>query len=40
MQVRDKKREYLKGIFNELETKSKNKNIGELYRSISDFKGG
>jgi hypothetical protein len=37
---RNKKREYLKAKMNELETNSKNKNIRELYRGISDFKKG
>jgi hypothetical protein len=35
---RNKKGEYLKAKINELETNSKNKNIRELYRGISDFK--
>ena len=34
----EKKREYLKAKINELETNSKNKNVRELYRRISDFK--
>jgi hypothetical protein len=37
---RNKKKEYLKAKFNELETNSKNKNIRDLYRDISDFKRG
>jgi hypothetical protein len=35
---RNKKREYLKGKINELETNNKNKNIRDLYRSINGFK--
>jgi hypothetical protein len=35
---RNKKREYLKGKINELETNNKNKNIRDLYRGISEFK--
>jgi hypothetical protein len=35
---RNKKREHLKGKINELETNSKNKNIGDLYRGINKFK--
>jgi hypothetical protein len=31
------KSEYLKDKFNELETKSKNKNIRDLYRGFNDF---
>jgi hypothetical protein len=34
------KREYLKGKINELTTNSKNKNIGDLYRGINEFKRG
>jgi hypothetical protein len=34
---RNKKREYLKGKINELETNNKNKNIRDLYRGISKF---
>jgi hypothetical protein len=34
----NKKREYLKGNVNELETSSKNKNIRDLYRGINEFK--
>jgi hypothetical protein len=37
---RNKKREYLKGKINELETNNKNKNIRELYRGINEFKKG
>jgi hypothetical protein len=37
---RNKKREYLKGKINELATNSKNKNIGDLYRGINEFKRG
>jgi hypothetical protein len=37
---RNKKKEYLKAKINELETNSKNKNIGDFYRDISDFKKG
>jgi hypothetical protein len=37
---RNKKREYLKGIINELETNNKNKNIRDLYRGISEFRKG
>jgi hypothetical protein len=36
----NKKKEYLKAKINELETNSKNKNIRDLYRRISDFKKG
>jgi hypothetical protein len=35
---RSKKREYLKGKINELEINKKNKNIGDLYRGINEFK--
>jgi hypothetical protein len=35
---RNKKREYLKDKINELGSYSKNKNIRELYRGISEFK--
>jgi hypothetical protein len=35
---RNKKREYLKGKINELETNNKNKSIRELYRGINEFK--
>jgi hypothetical protein len=34
---RKKKREYLKGKINELETNIKNKNIRELYSGINEF---
>jgi hypothetical protein len=37
---RNKKKEYLKANINELETNSKNKNIGDLYMGINDFKKG
>jgi hypothetical protein len=37
---RNKKREYLKAKFNEVEINSKNKNIRELYRGINYFKKG
>jgi hypothetical protein len=37
---RNKKREYLKGKINELETSNKNKNIRHLYRGINEFKKG
>jgi hypothetical protein len=37
---RKKKREYLKGKINELETNNKNKNIRDLYRGINEFKKG
>jgi hypothetical protein len=37
---RNKRREYLKGKINELETNSKNKNIRNLYRGINEFKRG
>jgi hypothetical protein len=37
---RNKKRDYLKGKINELETNNKNKNIRDLYRSINEFKKG
>jgi hypothetical protein len=35
---RKKKREYLKGKINELETNNKNKNIRDFYRGINEFK--
>jgi hypothetical protein len=35
---RDKKREYLKGKINELETNNKNKNVADLYRGINECK--
>jgi hypothetical protein len=34
---RKKKREYLKGKINELETNNKNKNIRDLFRGINEF---
>jgi hypothetical protein len=34
---RNKRREYLKGKINELETNNKNKNIRDLYRDINEF---
>jgi hypothetical protein len=37
---RKKRREYLKAKINELQTNSKNENIRQLYRGISDFKKG
>jgi hypothetical protein len=37
---RNKKREYLKDKINEIELNSKNKNIGDLYRCITEFKKG
>ena len=37
---RNKQKGYLKSKFDEIETKSKIKNIRDLYRSISDFKKG
>jgi hypothetical protein len=37
---RNKKREYLKGKINELESNNKNKNIRDLYRGIIEFKKG
>jgi hypothetical protein len=37
---RNKKREYLKGKVNEIETNNKNKNIRDLYRDINEFKKG
>jgi hypothetical protein len=37
---RNKKREYLKEKFNEIELNSKNKNIRDLYRGITEFKKG
>jgi hypothetical protein len=37
---RNKKREYLKYKINELESNSKNKNIRDLYRGITEFKKG
>jgi hypothetical protein len=35
---RNKKREYLKGKINEIETNNTNKNIRDLYRDINEFK--
>jgi hypothetical protein len=35
---RKKKREYLKGKINELETNNRNKNTRDLYRDINEFK--
>jgi hypothetical protein len=35
---RNKKKEYVKAKFDELETNSKAKNVRDLYRSISNFK--
>jgi hypothetical protein len=37
---RTKKMEYLTGKTNELQTKSKNKNINDLCRGINEFKKG
>jgi hypothetical protein len=37
---RNKKRECLRDKINELESNSKNKNIRDLYRGISEFKEG
>jgi hypothetical protein len=37
---RNKKREYLKDKINEINLNSKNKNIGDLYRAITEFKKG
>jgi hypothetical protein len=37
---RNEKREYLKDKINEFATKSKNKNIGHLFREINYFKKG
>jgi hypothetical protein len=37
---RNKKKEYLKAIVDELETNSKIKNIRDLYRGITPFKKG
>jgi hypothetical protein len=37
---RNKKRKYLKGKINELQTKNKHKNIRDLYRCINEFKKG
>jgi hypothetical protein len=38
--VRNRKREYLKDKINELESNSKNKNIGDLIRGINKFNKG
>jgi hypothetical protein len=38
--LRNREREYLKEKINELETKSKNKNIRDLYGGINGFKKG
>jgi hypothetical protein len=35
---KNKKREYLKGKINELESNNKNKNIKDLYKGINEFK--
>jgi hypothetical protein len=35
---RNKKREYLKGKINELETNNENENNRDLYRGINEFK--
>jgi hypothetical protein len=37
---RNKKKEYLKGTINDLETNNKKKNIRDLYRGINEFKKG
>jgi hypothetical protein len=37
---RNKKREYLEGKINELETYNKNTNVRDLYRGINEFKKG
>jgi Fe-S cluster biosynthesis and repair protein YggX len=37
---RNKKREYLKDKINEPESNSTNKNSGDLYRGINEFKNG
>jgi hypothetical protein len=37
---RNKKRKYLKDKINEIELNSKNKNIRDLYRGITEFKKG
>jgi len=36
----NKKKQYVKAKIDELETNTKIKNIRDLYRGISDFKGG
>jgi hypothetical protein len=38
--LRKRKREYLRGKINELETNNKNKNIRDLYRGMNEFKKG
>jgi hypothetical protein len=38
--VRNKKGEYFKDKINEIELKSKNKNIRDMYRGITEFKKG
>jgi hypothetical protein len=38
--IRNKKREYLKDKIDKFESNSKNKNIRDLYRCISEFKNG
>jgi hypothetical protein len=37
---KNKKKEYLKGKINELETNNRNKNIRDLYRGINEFRKG
>jgi hypothetical protein len=37
---RNKKRKYLKDKFNPVALNSKNKNIGDLYRGLNEFKKG
>jgi hypothetical protein len=37
---RNKKKEYLKGNINELETNNKNKNIRDMYTGINEFRKG
>jgi hypothetical protein len=37
---RNKKREYLKGKITDIELNSKNKNIRDLHRGITEFKKG
>jgi hypothetical protein len=37
---RNNEREYLKGKITDIELKSKNKNIRDLYRGITEFKKG
>ena len=36
----EKKRDYLKRKLSKIDTNSKNKNIGDLYKGIKDFKKG